>query len=172
MKFRLSIIMLVAITGICFANCGIKNGQTKKLEGDLYYSYLRFGNFYNQPDSIVQKVKMYFDTVNHKELDSSAQLYAMRYDLQKKMDLLYKPFIELQLDNYSITTIFLSHDDYEKIKKFKRQDLLDTKKKVRINIEVNDLGLGMAIGTKIILAEKVDGQMHAFSKKFLIEDYH
>jgi hypothetical protein len=172
MKSRSIDLLLILVSATFLTNCSSDNRSTKKLEGDLYYSLFRIGNFYNQPDSIIQKAKLYLDTVNRKLLDSSDLLDLTRYELLKKENLLYRPFIDLKLDNDSIIKIYLSSADYEKIKIFKRQDLLNAKKKVRLILDVHDLGLGMALATKIISANKIDAQTSRNNKKFLIEDYH
>jgi len=171
MNLRLLNMLFVIGALICLTNCSHAKRPTKKLEGDLYYSFFRIGNFYNQPDSIIQKVKLYIDTVNRKLLDSSDLLDLVRYDLLKKENLLYSPFIDLRLDNESIIKVYLTSAEYEKIKVFKHRDLLDTKKKVRLILDVHDLGFGMALATKVISANKIDGQTSRSDKKFLTEDY-
>lgn len=81
------------------------------------------------------------------------------------------PFIDLKLDNDATVKIYFTTDDYEKIKIYKRQDLLDTKKKIRIKTEVRDLGFGMALSTKFLSVTKIDGQTFQISRKLKIEDY-
>jgi len=171
MSLRLLQMLLIIGSLIYLTNCSQDSRPTKRIEGDLYFSFFRIGNFYNQPDSVIQKVKLYIDTANRKLLDSSDLLDLARYDLLKKENLLFRPFIDLRLDNDSIIKVYLTNGEYEKIKIFKRQDLLDSKKKVRLILDVQNLGLGMALATKVISADKIDGQTSRFDKKLLIEDY-
>ena len=93
------------------------------------------------------------------------------YEILKKENLLDRPFIDLKLDNDSIVKIYFTNNDYEKIKIYKRQDLLDAKKKIRIKTEVRDLGFGMVLSTKLLSVSKVDGQTLQVNKKLKIEDY-
>ena len=171
MKLRLFNLLLVIAFLAGLTNCSPDNRPIKKLEGDLYYSFFRVGNFYNLPDSFIEKAQLYLDTVNRQLLDSTDLFYVKRFELLKKEKLLYNPFIDLKLDNDSIVTIYLSKSEYKKITIFKRQDLLDTKKKVRLLLNVHDLGFGMALATEIISANKIDGQISRYDRKFRIEDY-
>ena len=162
----------ITATLICVINCCSGKHPYKKIEGDLYFSRLRIGSFYHQPDSIIQKVKIYADTVNRKLSDASDLRTLAMYEILKKENLLYRPFIDLKLDNDSIVKIYLTPREYDQIRIFHRQDLLDTKKKIRINLEVRELGYGMDLSTKIISVNKMDGQTLQVNKKFRIEDYH
>ena len=154
MKPGLFNILLIIVFLAGLTNCSPDNRPIKKLEGDLYYSFFRIGNFYNQPDSFIEKMQIYLDTVNRQLLDTIDLFCVKKLELLKKEKLLYSPFIDLKLDNDSIVTIYLSKSEYKKIIIFKRQDLLGTKKKVRLVLDVHDLGLSMALATKIISALK------------------
>ena len=158
-------------TLIFLSTCSSDKQESKIIEGDLYYSWLRVGSFYNQPDSMIEKLQLYADTVNRKLVDSSDLKTLTMYEILKKDNLLYRPFIDLKLDNDSIVKIYFTTDDYEKIKMYKRQDLLDTKKKIRIKAEVRDLGFGMALSTKLLTVSKVVGQTFQINNKLKIEDY-
>ena len=69
MTIRLAIILFSTVTSLFFSTCKLDKHDIKVIEGDLYFSWLRFGSFYNQPDSIIEKVKLYADTVNRKLVD-------------------------------------------------------------------------------------------------------
>jgi hypothetical protein len=171
MTLRLSIIRLSIFAVIFLSACKSDKDNTKSLEGDLYYSWIRIGSFYNQPDSLIDKVKTYADTVNRRLLSSSDMKSLTMYEILKKESLLYRPFIDLKLDNDSVVKIYFTKDDYSKINIFNRQELLDTKKKIRIKTEVRDLGLGMALCTRLLSVNKVDGQTFQVGKKLKIDDY-
>ena len=171
MTSRLSIILLSVIALINFSACNTDKHRDKLIEGDLYFDWLRFGSFYNKPDSVVKQVKLYADTVNREMLYSDNLKFLTRYEILKKKDLLYRPFIDLKLDTDSIVKIYFINNDYDKIKIYKRHDLLDTKKKIRLKAEVQDLGFGMALEKKLISINKVDGQTFQINPKLKIEDY-
>jgi hypothetical protein len=171
MTLRLSIIRLSIFAVLLSSACNADKANTKLLDGDLYYSWFRIGSFYNQPDSIIEKVKKSYDTINRKFLSPSDLKSLTMYETLKKENLLYRPFIDMKLDNDSIVKVYLTKDDYSKINIFNRQELLDTKKKIRIKTEVRDLGLGMALCTRLLSVNKVDGQTFQVSKKLKIDDY-
>ena len=161
---RLSLIVIVFF----FAS-----GQNKKAtEGDLYFGFFRFGSFYNQPDSIVKKFKIYADTVNREIVSATDKKVLAMYETLKKENLLYNPYIELRLDNDSIIKLYLDQSDYDKIKINKRQKLQDNNKKIRIKVEGKNLGNGMLRCEKLISIEKIDGHTFQVQKKFKIDDYH
>ena len=171
MKKRLSFILFSIIITLNFFSCNT-DSNNKLIEGDLYFDWLHFGSFYNQPDSIIDNVKLYADTVNRKQADSVDLNILAMYDILKKEDLLYKPFIDLKLDNGSLVKMYFTNDEYDKIKIYKRKDLLDTKKKIRIKAEVHDLGMRMVLSIKVVSIIKLDGQTLQRDKKFKIEDYN
>jgi hypothetical protein len=166
------LIILVSVF-ILFINSNCKSGHQEngQIEGDLYFDWLRIGSFYNEPDSVITQFKLYADTANRKNLDSSSFKILTMYEILKKENLLYRPFIDLRLDNDSVVKIYFANNDYERIKVYKRQNLLDTKKKIRLKMTVRNLGLGMALCTKLISVNKVDGQTYQVNPKLKIEDY-
>lgn len=161
----------IILSFIFILSCNSLSSDNKLIEGDLYFDWFRIGSFYNQPDSIIQNAKIYFDTVNQYKLDPDSKKFFFMYESLKKEDLLYSPFIDMKLDNDSIMKIYFKNADYEKIKIYSRKELQDTKKKVRIKMEVHELGNKMAFCTKLIAVNKVDGQTFIISRKFKIEDY-
>ena len=168
---RLSNIIVSVAFLFSISGCNSDKHNIKEFEGDLYFNWLHFGNFYNEPDSIIKKVKEFVDTVNTKLLDSSSLRIYKMYEILKKEDLLYRPFIDLKLDNDSIIKIYFVNDDYEKIKIYKRQELLDKKQKIRVKIEGRKLGYGMVLATKLLAVTKIDGQTFQINPKMKIEDY-
>ncbi|MEP7318176.1 MAG: hypothetical protein ABI921_05535 [Panacibacter sp.] len=152
-------------------SCNSFNTDNELIEGDLYFDWFRIGSFYNQPDSVIRNAKNYFDTVNQYNLDSSDKRIFDMYESLKKENLLYSPFIDMKLDNDSIMKIYFKNADYEKIKIYSRKELQDTKKKIRLKLEVRELGNKMAFCTKLVSVNKVNGQTFMISRKFKIEDY-
>lgn len=172
MTTRILIRIALVVILINQSNCKPDTHESRKIEGDLYYDWLRIGSFYNEPDSIIEQVKLYTDTVDSRNLDSADLKTLKMYKILEKEHLLYQPFIDFKLDNDSIIKIYFTNDDYEKIKIYKRQDLVDTKMKVRINMEVKDIGYGMALEKRIISLKKISGQTFQINPKMKIEDYY
>ncbi|HSY60609.1 MAG TPA: hypothetical protein VK796_01985, partial [Cytophaga sp.] len=76
---------------IIFISSSRQNNEI--IEGDLYFSVFRFGSFYNQPDSVVNRFKTYADTVNRSNINYLDKKVLTMYELLKQEDLLFSPFI-------------------------------------------------------------------------------
>jgi len=152
----------------------ISSFQQKKeiIKGDLYFSWFRLGSFYNQPDSLVNAFKKYADTVDRTKIDGTDKLILAMYDTLKKENLLFSPFVELRIGNDSIINLYLSKSDYDKIKIYKRKELQDKNKKVRIEVEARNLGHRMFLCERLVSVKKVSGHTFQTPSKFKIEDYY
>ena len=94
------------------------------------------------------------------------------YDKLKSENLLYSPFVEIKVNNDSIITLYLSKNDYDKIKVYRRHDLIDINKKIVIKAETKFLASGMVYCSKLLSVEKVDGITEQRDSKMKIEDYY
>ncbi|MEQ1799084.1 MAG: hypothetical protein ABL872_14115 [Lacibacter sp.] len=164
--------ILAAILLFTTSSCNHPKNTTQIIEGDLYFNWLRIGSLYNQPDSIIQGVHNYADTVNRNGLDSFDLRFLFMYDKLKSENLLYSPFVEIKVNNDSIITLYLSKNDYDKIKVYHRQDLIDINKKIVIKAETKFLAPGMVYCSKLLSVEKVDGITEQRDSKLKIEDYY
>jgi hypothetical protein len=169
MTTRCSIIFLLLTLGL---GCqSIKSKETHVIEGDLYFSYFRYSNFYNQPDSIINKVIALADTADRTLLDSADLSFLKIYDTLKKEKFLHNPYVALRLDTDSIITLLLSQDDYLKIAPTNYQNLIDTKKKVRIKADARQIAGIISYCNKLIFVDTLDGETLPKSKKLKIDDY-
>lgn len=150
------------------------NGKPKTvtLTGDLYFSLFRMGNFYNQPDSIVEGFKMLVDTLTHETADEEQRRFLNQYKRLKDEKLLYQPYVDIITEKDSVMTLFLETKDYDEIKKFKREDLQDKGKKIRIVAKVRKLDGRLFYCVGLVKVAKVDGQTRIKSRKWKIEDYN
>lgn len=148
-----------------------KTASDSIIEGDLYFDFFRLGNFYRQPDSTIQAFQKFADSANIATQDTDTQVLLWRYQLLKKMNLLYKPYIRIRQDNGSMLLAYFTDPSYERLTRFHRKDLLNRHKKVRIKMEATELGPGMVLCTKLLSANEVDGQTGRADRKMLIEDY-
>jgi len=166
---RCSIIFLLLTLGLGCQD--IKSKKIQVIEGDLYFSYFRYVNFYNQPDSVINKVIALADTADRTLLDSADLAFLTMYDTLEKEKLLHNPYIALRLDTDSIITLVLSQDDYLKIAPTNYQNLLDTKKKIRIKADVRQITGIISYCNKLIFIDTLDGETLPKSKKLKIDDY-
>ena len=153
-----------------FSSC--KTTKTKQtLTGDLYFSFFRFASYYNQPDTLVEKTKMYFDTLDIQTASNADKRFVELYKIVSDNKLIYKPYVDILIQPDSIVKLYLEKEDYEKIKIHKRQDLQDNNKKVIISASVIDYSKGIYFCDSLINIKKEDGQTLQIQKKFRIEDY-
>jgi hypothetical protein len=146
--------------------------KTDTLTGDLYFSFFRLGNYYNQSDSVIKKFETYFDTLTIETANSGDKRLIKQYRLLKEKNLLYRPFVYLKVQDDSVITLYLDTLDYNQVKIYKRQKLQDDKKKVRIEASVTMIDTGLFNCEKLKRVDLVDGETLQRQKKFKIEDYN
>ena len=146
-----------------------KDYQT--IEGDLYFSPLRFGSFYNQPDSLVCKFISYVDSVDQLNADEDVRKILTMYKVLKSENLQYNPFADIRLDNDSVIRLYLEKSEYDRIRIHRRKELQMSKKKIRLKVQGKDLGNGMVICKNLISIYKIDGVTLQVQKKYKIDDY-
>ncbi len=138
------------------------------LEGDLYFSYLRFGSFYHQPDTIVRRFQAFADTA---QMDRDSSFLA-QYQTLKRENLLYSPFVDLELKDNSIITLYLQPSDYDKIKIYKRKDLQTSHTKIHIKTRVKSLENKLFLCKDLISVDRISGETYPANGKWKIEDYN
>ncbi len=157
--------IILLITSFFVFGCEPSN---KIIEGDLYFSFFRLSSYYNLSDSIIHRLDSIFNSDKNFKIGNS--IYE-KYNILKKENLLYSPFIELKLDNDSVITLYTNNNDYEKIKLNKIKDLQANFKKIRIKANCRYLGYNLYKCNNILELKKIDGQTLMHSRKLKIEDY-
>ena len=145
--------------------------KTDTLTGDLYFSFFRLGNYYNQPDSVVRQFETYFDTLTVEKANSADKRLLKQYRILKEKNLLYRPFVYLRVKDDSVVTLYLDTLDYDRIKIYRRQKLQDDNKKLRIEASVTMIDSGLFNCEKLKRVDLVDGETLQRQRKFKIEDY-
>ena len=166
MKYIFTLLVFLA-----FWSCSEK-ANTELLSGDLYFGVFRIGSYYNQPDSIVIGFETYFDTTNLDTSNPNERLILSQYSKLKEYDLLYKPFVNLLINEDSVVNLYLTVDDYNKIKIYKRKDLQEENKKVHIKSMVQKIDSGLYNSIELKKIEVVEGLTKPKQGKLKIEDYY
>jgi hypothetical protein len=143
--------------------------------GELYFNAFQLGSYYNLDDSTRTKFEYSMDTTDLNTADSSQRAFIRLYRKFKEEGLLYKPFVDLRINDSSFVKLYLDSADYEKIKTHKWQDLLDRQKKVVIWGRTRELGrldFPLLYCTELVDVEVKDGQTFPGRQgKFKINDY-
>ncbi len=153
--------------------CGCQNKPKEKpnLEGDLYYTWLKLGSFYNQPDSLYQNYLDMRDSFGIEELRKQDAIGISHIEILEKQDLIKSPFIYIKTDSDSTFMVYITPEDYRPIIEYTYKNLIDNKQKIRLKLVTDQLTSKLQICKKVIAIEKIDGVTLQKQKKFKIEDY-
>lgn len=141
------------------------------IKGDLYFGLWRYGSFYKLPHGKAKDFEKFVAEHRGDTNNTSEQEIIHIYDVIKKEDLLYHPYIQLKIENDSIVRLYLEKKDYKQIKKYKLQELQNNGEKITIVLHHRILDNGLIYCEKLISVSKVKGQTLEILKKFAIEDY-
>lgn len=164
---------LLIILSLIFIAFGCQTNHEEKLnvEGDLYYTWLKLGSFYQQPDSLYQNYTELKDSLGIEELRKQDSTGTSHIELLEKHGLVKSPFIYLKTDFDSTFLVYMTPEDYNPITKYTYQNLIDNKQKVRLKLITERLTDKLQICRKVVSIEKIDGETFQKQKKFKIEEY-
>jgi hypothetical protein len=151
--------------------CQNKPNENPNLEGDLYYTWLKLGSFYEQPDSLYLNYIELRDSLGVEELRKQDATGTSQIELLEEHDLVNSPFIYLKSDFDSIFIIYMTPEDYQRITKYSYQNLIDNKEKIRLKLITERLSDKLKICKKVISMEKTEGETLQKQKKIKIEEY-
>ena len=159
MRINLFTIGFVLLLWSCHTNRSTPTQEA--ITGELYFKLIDFSSLYGVPDSTAQLFQNYIDslaiTPDISEQDS--QFLAM-VQLLKNHELLNKPTIHLRIDSTTIITAYLNEQDYELVKKFDRQELINENKKVEISLKGMNLGNNIFRSESITSTNIIDGKTY------------
>ncbi len=151
--------------------CQSKIDKTLNLEGDLYYTWLKLGSFYKQPDSLYQNYTKLRDSLGIDQLRKEDSTSTTHIEILEKNGLVKNPFIYLKTDSDSTFIVYMTRKDYEPITEYSYQDLIDKKQKVKLKLETKKLTNKLRLCKKVISIELMEGETLQKQKKFKIEEY-
>lgn len=163
--------LFIAIIIIAFFIGCKPESQSTKITGDLYYTWLKLGSFYGQPDSMLTQYLQLKDSIGYEGLMKEDSIGTKYIRVLEENNLLTSPFIYLRTDEGKTILLYLDKDDYKKFIKFNYQDLIDKKQKVRIVAEADSLWNKMFLCKSLISVRLIEGKTLQQQKKFKIEEY-
>jgi hypothetical protein len=164
-------LILIVSCILFFFGCQNKVDEKSNLEGDLYYTWLKLGSFYQQPDSYYNRYIELRDSIGIEVLRIQDSVGTAHIELLEKHELLKSPFIYLKTDSDSIIIVYMKPVDYQPITKFTHENLRDTKKKIRLKFITERLTDKLHICKQVISIEQVNGETLQRGKKFKLEEY-
>jgi len=135
--------------------------ESQKIDGELYFKLISLGSFYDVPDSTINKFESMMDSLNSQEnISEQDQKLIETIKVLKENDLIKKPFFQLKINSTQIVTVYVSEGEYEKVKQFDRQKLINESKKVDVSLKGRLIEDGIVDCYEILSTEKVDGKTY------------
>ena len=135
--------------------------ESQKIEGELYFKLISLGSFYDVPDSTIKKFESMMDSLNNQEnISEQDQNLIETIKVLKENDIIKKPFFHLKIDSNQIVTVYVGEEEYEKVKQFDRQKLINENTKVDVSLKGRIIEDGIVDCYEILSTEKVDGKTY------------
>jgi hypothetical protein len=142
------------------------------LVGNLHFGLFREGSFYDQPQKMIDAVNIMVDSIDRATSSAKDLAFLANYDALKMKKLLYSPYVQITIDGDSLVYLYLEQSDYDKIKIYKRQDLIDQNQKLVIHFKYKRVRNNRLICKKLIEFSLQEGETLGMTGKLKIEDYH
>lgn len=131
------------------------------IEGELYFKLISLGSFYDVPNSTINKYDSLMNSLNSQEnISEQDQKLIETIKVLKENDLIKKPFFQLKIDSTQIVTVYVSDEEYEKVKQFDRQKLIDENEKVDVSLKGRFIEDGIVDCYEILSTEKFNGKTY------------
>ena len=163
--------IIILSTFLILCACQHKVLEQANLEGDLYYTCLKFGSFYGQSDSLYHDYIHLRDSLGIEALREEDASGISDIELLENHDLKKSPFIYIKTDVGAIVTVFMRPQHYEPITEYTYQQLIDRRQKVRLKLSTDTLSPNLHICKKVYAMEIMEGETLQKQRKFKIEDY-
>lgn len=163
---KLTKIFSIGLIGLLLLSAAINKSAAigkRTFKGDLCFPFRIIGDGYYGLDSLfVKKFDRYLDSLvmlDKREITEDDLKFANFYSGLKKHELIDKPYFYLKIDATTYT-VYTDLTELNKIKDFKRGELIKEKKKVQIELTgkiINIEGEKVISCSRIDRVEKVDG---------------
>jgi len=157
------------ILGLCLllvASCQLQPkdkidqaSASQEIQGELYFKFISLGSFHDFPDSSISKLESMIDSLSReKNLSEQDQKLLRTINILKDNKLIRKPYFQLKIDSTRFLTVYVSEEEYEKVKQFDRQELINENKKIDISLKGRIIEEGIVDCSEILSTKKVDGK--------------
>ena len=146
---------LLLIIAIIVISC---SSGTETINGDLYFKRIDFVNYYDANDSEKENIKNLIKSIrqnNSKTIEEEKLI--KHFDILESLNLLESPYIRIKTDK-EVKLVFMNKENFEKVKDFKLQNLLENNKKVNLKLEVERKDSGVFLCKKIVEIQEISGK--------------
>ena len=128
--------------------------QSENLKGNLYFKLINL----TSPSGLTDEQALHVEKmINSMSSDEKNKELVDYYKKAIKHDLLKNPYLQLETED-GIKKVYLSFNEYDKIKHFKLSELQEKSKKVVVELNVNEFEKDLFYSEEIILIQEVDGK--------------
>ena len=126
---------------------------------DLSFKLINMGSFYGADEAEIQIFEKLFDSIK-KDPDAGKEDKKLCdfFSRLKKNGLYTSPYIHLQIGPDSSLLVYLNETEYEKVKEYKADELLERMKKVSLELDIEKRDEGIYFVNQIINVQETDGQ--------------
>lgn len=147
-------ILLLLTTIFILVSCNL---NTEIISGDLYFKQVDWLNYYGANDGNKQEVQELIRALKeNNSLSVTEEKIVKQHDKLEKLNLLDAPYVRIKTEK-DVKLVFMLEEDFEKVKEYKLQDLLETNQKVSLKIEVEEVSSDVFLCKKIVELQKVSG---------------
>jgi hypothetical protein len=147
-------LILLLITIFILISC---NSNTEIISGDLYFKQVDWLNYYRENDSNKQEIQELFQAIKaNSSLSITEEKMVNQYGKLEKLNLLDTPYIRIKTEK-DVKVVFMTEEDFEKVREYNLQDLLETNQKVNLKLEVEEVDTDFFMCKQIIEFYKVSG---------------
>lgn len=146
-------ILLLIISVLC---CCCKN-DIKIVKGDLYFKLVNFTPPSGMSDEQAYKIEKMLDSVEYSTNSKESEILINYFKMLKTHKLLKNPYIKLKVNKNNIKTIFLSNDEYQKLKKYSLDYLKKNKMRIEVELKIKELDSNIYYSDKIINLNEIKG---------------
>ena len=148
-----------------------ENKKVEPITGDLYFPWLRMANFYGLPDSAFQYYAQRRDNLGFDSLIKEDPQGTAFMKMLEENDLLFQPYIYLQVEKDKNILLFMDSLTYDQFKKVDYKTLRKEEMKIRIRLTAEKISPLAYIVDEIQRVDEVPGETLLVEKKFRIENY-
>ncbi|RBW59159.1 hypothetical protein DS884_05260 [Tenacibaculum sp. E3R01] len=150
------------IFSLLFVSCKTKSNEKAKAE--LTFKSISFMSAYGATDKELNDLNKKIDDVllnKRNEIISEEEKLYQYFGKLRNLNLLEKPYIFLRFNKDSILPVYLSENEFNKVKNFKQIDLFKEGKKVIIELDLVKKNNTIYYSNNIVSIIKVNGRSHS-----------